>query len=275
MLFPTIQIDEKKCVRCGSCVKDCLAKILTLDSGFPRFVPGGEARCFRCQHCMAVCPTGAFGWNGKEAGKSLLPGKTPDPQEVLNLLRQRRSVRQYKRENVPDEVLQALRSAMDFVPTGCNDHRLFFTCAEDVSVTDSFREDARKAVLERIRNATLPAKIAHFERLQPALEGGVDVFFRNAPHFAAIAVPSDAKDAHIDPYIAAAQFEILASAFGLGTCWGGMATDLFQSVPALLERLEIPPTHELKIIMLFGPPAVQYRRLPQPEPCEWRSLKKE
>ncbi|MGN1273084.1 MAG: DUF362 domain-containing protein [Thermoguttaceae bacterium] len=85
-MFPTIQIDEKKCVRCGSCVKDCLAKILTLDSGFPRFVPGGEGRCFRCQHCMAVCPTGAFGWNGKEAEKSLLPGKTPAQSKTVFLL---------------------------------------------------------------------------------------------------------------------------------------------------------------------------------------------
>ncbi|MBQ6108044.1 MAG: hypothetical protein IJK97_07515 [Thermoguttaceae bacterium] len=86
MLFPTIQIDEKKCVRCGSCVKDCLAKILTLETGGPRFVPGGEARCFRCQHCLGVCPTGAFGWNGKDAGKSLLPGKTPAQSKTVFLL---------------------------------------------------------------------------------------------------------------------------------------------------------------------------------------------
>jgi len=268
-MLPTIQINEKKCVGCGSCVRDCLAKILTLDSGIPRFVPGGEARCFRCQHCMAVCPTGAFGWNGKKPENSLQPGKIPDPQEVLNLLRQRRSIRQFKRENVSAEVLQTLRSAMDFVPTGCNDHRLFFTCAEDLAVTDSFREAARKSVLEMIQNSALPAQIAHFAKFQPALEAGVDIFFRNAPHFVAIAVPPDAKDAHIDPYIAAAQFELLASAFGLGTCWGGMVTDLFQCVPELLNRLQIPQTRELKIVMLFGNPTVKYQRLPQPEACVW------
>lgn len=272
-MLPTIQIQTEKCTRCGLCLKDCLAKLLTFgEDGFPTFIPGGEQRCFRCQHCLAVCPQGALSWSGKNPANSRAIGTIADADALGNLLCQRRSIRAYRQENVAREKLAKLRQVMDFVPTGCNDHRLFFACAEDRSVTDTFREVARKSVLERIATQTLPTSIAHFVHLKPALEAGADIFFRTAPHFVAIAVPPESKDAHIDPYIAATQFEILANALELGTCWGGMATDLFLAEESLLKQLAIPDTHELKIILLFGTPAVRYARLPQPEPCSWTTL---
>lgn len=249
-------------------MRDCFPKILAFGAdGLPAFIPGGAERCFRCQHCLSVCPTGAFSWNGLNSADSEIPGPTPEPEKMMNLLRQRRSIRAYRRENVPPEKLSQLFRAMDFVPTGCNDHRLFFSRSDDVAVTDSFREAARNLVLEKIVSDTLPPSIAHFANLRAALEAGADIFFRNAPHFTAISVPPESKDAHIDPYIAAEQFELLASSLGLGTCWGGMLTDLFQADEAFRSRLQIPSTHELKIVILYGIPAVHYARAPQPLPC--------
>ncbi|MDO4575130.1 MAG: nitroreductase family protein [Planctomycetia bacterium] len=274
MPLPTIQVNSDQCIRCGLCLKDCLAKLLAFgDDGLPAYVPGGAARCFRCQHCMAVCPQGALSWSGKNPEDSPLLGTVCSPETLQNLLYQRRSIRSYLRKNVESEKFARLREAMAFVPTGCNDHRLFFACSDDLAVTDMFREAARKAVLEKIASGTLPGQIAHFANMKPALDAGVDIYFRNAPHFVAIAVPPDAKDAHIDPYIAATQFELLAGSMGLGTCWGGMATDLFLAIPELQENLDLPDGVDLKIVMLFGYPSVKYARIPQPEPCGWVSLK--
>ena len=270
---PFVYADPRKCTACGACVRDCLAQILTLGAdGVPRFVQDGESRCFQCQHCMAVCPSGAFSFGGKDPDDSLKYGPIPEPGHFLNLLRQRRSIRAYRRENAASEVLETLRRAMDFVPTGCNDHRLHFTWADKFAVTDTFRRDTAQWLLERIDSGTLPDSIARFAVLKERLANGEDIFFRNAPHFAAVSVPPDAKDAHIDPYIAAAQLELLANSFGLGTCWAGMATDLFRESAELLARLGIPEGWELRIVLLFGIPDVLYARTPQPEPCPHRIL---
>lgn len=274
-MIPTIKIDSEKCLRCGLCLKDCFARLLAFGAdGLPAYIPGGAERCFHCQHCMSVCPAGALSWSGKKPEDAASPGRIPDSDQMLNLLRQRRSIRAFRRENASPETFSALKNTMAFVPTGCNDHRLFFAYADDLTVTDSFRETARKRVLEKILAGTLPASIAHFANMRAALEAGTDVYFRGAPHFAAISVPPDAKDAHIDPYIAASQFELFAQTLGLGTCWGGMATDLFQADPVLRGHLLLPEGSELKIVMLFGIPAVKYARAPQPEPCPSVSLKK-
>ncbi|MDO5582194.1 MAG: nitroreductase family protein [Planctomycetia bacterium] len=268
MFLPTIQIDSSRCIHCGKCVQDCLAKILALGpDGIPAFLPDSASRCFRCQHCLSICPVGAFSWSGKKPEDSELPGDLPDPGSMIHLLEQRRSIRSYCRRNVGTPILELIHSVMAFVPTGCNDHRLFFSCSDKMESTDRFRKAASDSVLNRLAAGTLPAKCAHFANLKPALEAGKDIFFRNAPHFAAISVPPESKDAHIDPYIAATQFELLANSFGLGTCWGGMATDLFLSDDHLLKSLKIPEGYELKIMILFGYPDVKYARLPQPEPC--------
>lgn len=275
MNFPEINVNGSLCLRCGACLRDCFPKLLAFgEDGLPGFIPGGAERCFRCQHCLSVCPSGALSWNGRNPAESSAIGPVPEPSEMMNLIRQRRSVRAYLRKNVSAEKLELLRRAMDFVPTGCNDHRLFFAFSDDLAVTDSFRERARQRVLARIAAGSLPPSVAHFANLKPALEAGADIFFRNAPHFASIAVPPDAKDAHIDPFIAAAQFELLASSLGLGTCWGGMVTDLFQTDEEFRAELRIPETHQLKIVMLFGEPAVHYARTPQPVPCQTVRLSK-
>lgn len=282
--LPFIQINSESCVRCGACVRDCLAGILAFPNSrnsapnsalafVPEIVEGGAARCFQCQHCFAVCPTGALSFSGRKSENSLPLGELPAPQQLLALLRQRRSIRNYRRENVSPEILATLRSAMDFVPTGCNDHRLHFIWSSSLNVTDSFRRHVSAWLQKQALDDALPAAIARFSVLVPALKAGKDVFFRNAPHFVAISVPPDAKDAHIDPFIAASQLELLASSFGLGTCWGGMATDLFNGSDELYARLGVPNGYDLKIILLFGLPAVAYARLPQPEPCVHQELK--
>lgn len=266
--LPAVSIDPSLCVRCGKCVRDCLARILKMpEDGPPKMLDGGAARCFRCQHCLAICPTGALCWSGKKASDSEPIRSVPEPEVMMNLLRQRRSVRSFREEDAAPETLARLHEAMRFVPTGCNDHRLFFSYGATRRATDSLRRAASESVLAMIAEKSLPPSIAHFAGMKSALLAGADIFFRGAPHFAAIAVPPDAKDAHIDPYIAATQFELLAGCFGLGTCWGGMATDLLSADEKLYERLKLPESVRLKIVLLFGYPAIDYARTPQPAPC--------
>ncbi|MBR4752052.1 MAG: nitroreductase family protein [Thermoguttaceae bacterium] len=260
----TIEVDAKRCVRCGSCVNDCLAKIVVMrENELPQTVPDGEARCFKCRHCLAICPTGALSWNGETPDSCASISETPKPTFMENLLRQRRSVRAYRRENVSEEVFDRLVKAMDYAPTGCNDRAFFFSYSRTLETTDACRAAFAQYLTSR-SDEELPEEIRRYGKFREALAAGEDVFFRNAAHFVAVSVLPEARDAHIDPYIAASQFELLACSFGLGTCWDGMATNLFNAVPELYQRLHIPDQYELKIVLLFGVPAVRYARAPFP-----------
>lgn len=50
-----IQVDEKKCVGCGACEKDCFFQAIKVKEKKAAVL--GD--CFHCGHCVAVCPTGA------------------------------------------------------------------------------------------------------------------------------------------------------------------------------------------------------------------------
>ncbi len=268
-----IEVDKAKCRHCRQCQYDCLAKILVeREDGTPMMVEGGAERCYHCQHCMTICPSGALSYRDKKPEESLLPGMIPEPALMQNLLRQRRSTRAYKEKNVEPEIFRKIKETMNYVPTGCNDHALCFSYSEDRKITDRFRTAASTTVLKMIKTDSLPKKIVHFKRLEKGLAAGKDIFFRTAPHFVAISVAESAKDWYIDPYIAATQFELLAVSYRLGTCWGGMATDLFSAIPELEMYLHIPPGYRLAIFILFGYPNVQYSRVPQPEPYQTISL---
>ena len=125
-------IDEEKCIRCGLCVKDCTAGVLEqAENEVPKIAENGEKRCIKCQHCLAVCPTGAlsiFGKNPQDSDSI----REVNSDDVLNLIKSRRSYRHYKQENLDKETMDKLKNMLNWVPTGCNNHRLHFAFIDDI-----------------------------------------------------------------------------------------------------------------------------------------------
>lgn len=55
------KVDEKKCIHCGLCIKDCMSKVFNFDeNNIPKVTSGKENSCIKCQHCLSVCPVGAI-----------------------------------------------------------------------------------------------------------------------------------------------------------------------------------------------------------------------
>ena len=121
-----ITVDHQRCMRCKKCVDDCVVKVLVADKeGVPHLPAELERFCLNCQHCLAICPTAALSCNGITPDMCAAPGPLPRPDEMMNLIRMRRSCRHYKNENIPPEIMAQLKSSLAWTPTGCNDRKLF------------------------------------------------------------------------------------------------------------------------------------------------------
>ena len=73
-------IDRELCTQCGACVDDCPFHIIELTPDYPALNPARAHHCIRCQHCLAVCPTGALSILGLSPADSLpLPESLPAP----------------------------------------------------------------------------------------------------------------------------------------------------------------------------------------------------
>ena len=260
-----IEINKEKCTRCGACIKDCIAYSIEAGSDlFPQAANGGEERCLECTHCMAVCPTGAISINGKNADNALNPA-LPDSDEVLGLIQTRRSIRQYKSEDISPEVFEKLKSMLPNIPTGCNTNTLHFAFVETRSAMDSIRNYVRVKLLKLLNSSFMPKLANKFAKYKTAFENGEDVIFRDAPHMVVVSSHIHAPCANVDPIIALSYIELYAHSLGLGTCWCGFAQACFKLLPRLSEMVQIQDEYKPVYVMLLGYPAVKYHRTTQPE----------
>ena len=84
-------VDQKLCTNCGLCVSDCPAMVITRDGGFPNIPAEKEESCFKCQHCLAICPVGAISILGiAPKDSSVLAGQFPSADQVETLIKGRR-----------------------------------------------------------------------------------------------------------------------------------------------------------------------------------------
>lgn len=269
-----LKIDESKCIHCGQCINDCLSKTLEFgENNIPKTAENGEKRCIGCQHCLTVCPTGALSIFGKNPEESDAVQQY-NPDEILNLIKNRRSYRRYKSENLAPEVMEKLKNMLNWVPTGVNNHKLHFSFIDDVDVMNDFREYTNKKLIEIISKPGINGALKKFARYKNAILKGDDVIFRGAPHMVVVSSPVDAPCKDVDPIIALSYFELYAQSLGVATCWCGLAYGVLRFMPELCKQLEIPEKYKLSYVMLFGPKDITYHRAPQPEPFTMVSVKK-
>ena len=260
-----IRIDRELCVKCGACVRDCIVEILKPGpDGFPAVAPGLERYCLNCQHCLAVCPKGAVSCRGVTPQQCPAPGPLPSPDAMFDLLRQRRSIRQFKDENLPPDVLDKLKASLAWSPTGCNDHRLFFTIIEDKAEMAFFRAEMSRILKLLIRSGIMRLVYPNYKRYLQEIMNGKDVVFRNAPHMIVAATPVNAPCKEADPWIALSYFDLFAQTFGVGTCWCGFGVHAFRWNRKLRQRLGLPRGYRIGAVLLFGSPAVDYPRTTLP-----------
>lgn len=257
------KVDRTKCIKCSLCVKDCAFRALrSAEDGSPEMaVP---ANCMRCQHCFAICPAGAISIDGKDSGDAVLSSGAalPKPEEVENFMALRRSTRQFAKKDVDRDLIKRILETLGNVPTGCNARSLTFTCYPDMAAMDSFRKNFIKAIEDHdTKGKVLPRWLA-----VPAIrmrKSGEDLFFRGAPGMVIISsdeTSPDVKTPETDVSAACAYFEMLAQAHGLATCWCGFLRMVCNEIPELLEKTSGIRRTTPFYAMLFGLPAVKYKR---------------
>lgn len=259
-------VDKEKCIHCGACVSDCGTKIINLNSSkIPEIKPEDEKYCMKCQHCLAICPVGAISILGKNPEDSDDCSNLPESEQVLNLIKHRKSIRKYKHENLDRETLQKLKNMLKYSPTGCNNHKLHVAFIDDTDVMDKFRNRTNNIIKKILLSKKLTPITKKFSRYTKAFEDGKDIIFRNAPHMVVVSVPINAPCAPVDPVILLSYFELYAQSLGVGTLWCGYAEIALKLIPELCEYLEIPSGYKVGYVMLFGPTDLKYYRATQPQ----------
>lgn len=262
------KIDEGKCIKCKLCAQECPVLIINTKTEYPEIKDGKESNCIKCQHCLAICPTAALSIWGKDPEESIpVNSNIPKPEEMSQLIKTRRSIRRFKEVEIEPEQIQSLLETTAFAPSGHNKNQVLLSITKSRSETEKLRALVYDGIKTAIENETLRPALGMFANFQSMWQNkGIDVLFRNAPHFVIASAPKANSNGTNDCMIALSYFELLANSMGIGILWNGLVKMVFDAIaPELKQKLGIPEDHEIAYMMVFGKAAVKYARAVQSE----------
>ncbi len=263
-----LNVDNEKCRQDGLCADDCPAGVIFFKPGqYPELKRGAEAMCLRCGHCVAICPHGAMDHAEVPLADcpSIDPAMAITPEQAIQFLRSRRSVRRFKSEAVDRADIQRLIDISRYAPTASNAQGVSWLVINDKSRLDGLAGQ----VIEWMR-----AMVASGERVMPympvvvkAWDKGFNPIFHTAPCLVVATAPAGAGNGMIDISLALSYLELAAPRFGIGTCWAGIFQNALEHNPEIKAAVGIPEKCRYHYPMMIGYANVRYYRLPERKPA--------
>jgi nitroreductase len=173
--------------------------------------------------------------------------------EVLRNIYERRSVRSYTEEAVPEEILREIIKAGFHAPNGKNVQGLRFVVITNKAKLSSLAGKAKAMSLGYWRKVDQEHPGGAAGSLLKMLENPqYDIFF-GAPALVMVFASPLCLTPVEDASLAAGNMMLAAHSFGLGSCWIGFASPL-QSDSVIMNELNIPEGHKLIAPIVFGYP---------------------
>jgi len=163
--------------------------------------------------------------------------------ETLTSIKNRRSIRKFKPEQIGEKELEAIMEAAIYAPSAMNQQKWHFTVIQN---RDWFNKTA-----PTIRESLLKSPIPFF--VERAKDPSFDVFY-HAPTVVFITADEKANWQEFDCGAAAENIALAATSLGIDSCIIGMSSILFEGdgADAVKKELGIPEGYKFVISVALG-----------------------
>ncbi len=278
----TVRINQEQCTACGLCVKVCKDFSLVQTNGRIEINPTPVFGCYGCGQCMAICPTGAITVSGREISPEDLQALPPDSErasfgQLTNLYWGRRSIRDFKDQEIDDETLQKILDAAALSPMGLPPSDVHVAVFRNRETVREFSFDVMNLYQKSRWLFSLPwvwiwriFGKETYEMMTGFVRPLVDCFSNSlkmrqnhllydAP-LALYFMASPYSDP-ADPVIPATYAMLAAESLGLGTCMIGSVHPFIQhGAKKLKEKWNLLSKSPSGIIVIFGYPKYKFQK---------------
>ncbi len=244
-----ISVDTSKCIGCALCIKNCVAHNIKKHNEKAEII---LEDCVLCGQCAAICPKKAINISGYDEEPIDTQDYHLDPKTVLEVIRFRRTIRQFKQDRIPNEVISQILEAGRLTHTAKN--------TQDVSyiILDKEKEQIEQLAVRLFK------KVKPFaDMLSPMAKNNKihdHFFFFNAP-LVLVILANNATNG----LLAAQNMEFVSEAHGLGVLYSGYFTMAANISPKIKKALKIPKGKKVAMTLVLGYPNVKFRRSTQHE----------
>lgn len=246
-----INIDKNLCIGCGLCVSDCPQQNIFLDEEKKATLKLQD--CIKCGHCVAVCPQEAVSMTGFDEPPAEIRGTRLNPDELLDAIKSRRSIRSFKEQKISREDIDMIIEAGRWTPTGKNVQNVSYV------VIENEMEDVEKEAVKMFKMLASTAGL--FSKALKGFEVDDHFFFKKAP--VAIAVVCDDK---VNGTLAASNMALMAEALGLGVLYSGFFSFAANKSISLKKKLNLKG--KVVTTLVLGYPNINYKRGVQREKAD-------
>lgn len=260
-----MNVNTEKCIGCGLCVKDCFPRDIEIVAGKAKI---NNKTCIKCGHCIAVCPKDAVStdeYNMEDVKNYNKEEFLVDADNLLNFIKYRRTVRQFKDKEIEEDKLSKIIEAGRYTQTGSNLQDVSYVVVREglqelKALTLENLKELGEDLLANLTPQTMPFKryaemwIKMYEdfNLNPNAN---DRLFFNAPAVIIVTANSDVNGA-----LASSNMELMTNALGLGTFFSGFLVRASQVNNKIMDFLEVEEGKKIVTCMVIGYPDVKYFR---------------
>ncbi|KNZ41799.1 nitroreductase family protein [Acetobacterium bakii] len=260
-----VSIDQEKCIGCGLCVADCFPNDLIMKD---EKAVATNKTCIKCGHCIAICPVNAASISDYDMTEvKEYDAKTFEvpPENLLNFIKFRRSVRKFKDQPIEKEKIQQIIEAGRFTPTGSNRQPVSYIVVQDEikNLTGLGLEGLNRLGKNILDDTTNKNPLFRFyaKRWMKMYED----YLKNPElptnlFFNARAIVLVVSDSSIDGGLAASSMELMTSAQGLGMFFSGFFVRAANGNPKIKSFLGIDDSKEVIACLVMGYPDAKYQR---------------
>ncbi len=270
----------KDCNGCERCVAVCPSFVLDMVEAKSEVVRGDW--CIGCGHCGAVCPTGAILNEGICFDLHPKNGETPatSPEVLELLLRERRSIRNYTPDPVPEAVLNKILDVGRYAPTGTNSQNVHYVVLTSPDRVEKLQEMTIRfydKIFSRARGRLglllfsliagrktaeyLRDSLPKVEYANEQMKQGKDRLFYHAPVVILAHAESWDTCSSFNCSVALYHCSLMAHTLGLGCCFNGFLSNAVNHASRIRGWLGIPADHKCYSAITLGFPNVKYLRL--------------
>jgi len=287
-----ITIDADICKKDGLCAMMCPVAVFQQEekATIPKIVDAHLESCFGCGQCVSICPQGAISHSHYPEGmvNPIRREYVPTYDQVLELVRSRRSQRLFKEKTVERDVLEKVLEAARFAPSGHNEQSTEFVVVQDEKLIYEigrltaaglkklampFRYAIGRMMMRRMvgpRGAAYLAELApEFEGLAELYNSGTDIIIHKPPVLLLFCADSvGGTFAATNATLALHNAALAAETVGLGCFYTGFVVTISERSDSIAKLVGLPETHKIYGALAMGYPRLKFNKWPERNPAK-------